>query len=261
MIPFFSYNWCRRCKDSDPESSSDALYLEDVTVVYPGHERAALQGIDLSVPCGHQVALVGPNGAGKSTLLKVIAGLIPLTSGILRVHGNPLGACHHRVAYLPQRSEINWHFPVTVRRFVMAGRFVHLGWFRWPRSSDHEIVSEVLRQLGIEFLSGRQIGELSGGQQQRILLARALAQGADLLLFDEPLNAVDLETCEVIQQIMKDLRTQGKTVLAATHNLERLSDEFDDAVCLEQGQQLTSETSIITKGPKSEALWTGLSNR
>ncbi len=256
MIPFFSYNWCRRCKLGDPKSGSDALCFDDVTVVYPGHQQAALQGIQMSVACGHQVALVGPNGAGKSTLLKAIAGLVPVASGTLRIHGHSLGACHHRVAYLPQRSDIFWSFPVTVRRFVMAGRYVHLGWFRWPRSSDHEIVNEVLNRLGIAFLADRQIAQLSGGQQQRILLARALAQGADLLLFDEPLTAVDQETCGVIQQILEELRAEGKTVLAATHNLERLSDEFDHAVYLNQGRQTTVPTAV-SQQIKSGVLWTG----
>ena len=98
------------------------------------------------------------------------------------------------MAYLPQREEIDWRFPISVERLVLTGRYVHLGWFRWPKAGDYQITRAVMDRLGLSNLASRQIGKLSGGQQQRVLVARALAQGADLLLLDEPLNAVDAET-------------------------------------------------------------------
>ena len=171
--PLFPYG-CRH--HADPVAQADALVVDDLTVNYPGSDSPAIEGISLRVPAGARVALVGPNGAGKSTLLKAVAGLLRVSRGDIRIYGNPVGACHHRVAYLPQRGEIDWRFPISVERLVLTGRYVHLGWFRWPGQRDFAIAREVLARLGLTELAGRQIGKLSGGQQQRALLARALAQ-------------------------------------------------------------------------------------
>jgi len=167
--------------------------------------------------------------------LKAVAGLLPIAAGAIRIYGNAVGACHHRVAYLPQRGDIDWSFPVTVSRFVLTGRYVHLGWFRRPGGHDRAIVEAVLDRLGLGGLANRQIGRLSGGQQQRALLARALAQGADLLLLDEPLNAVDAETRDVIYQVLAELKAEGKTLVVATHDLGRLAHAFDATVNLQNG--------------------------
>ena len=195
---------------ADPVAQADALVVGDLTVNYPGSASPAIEGISLRVPAGARVALVGPNGAGKSTLLKAVAGLLCVSRGDIRIYGNPVGACHHRVAYLPQRGEIDWRFPISVERLVLTGRYVHLGWFRWPGQRDFAIAREVLARLGLTELAGRQIAKLSGGQQQRVLLARALAQGADLLLLDEPLNAVDADTRDAIHDVLKDLQQRAR---------------------------------------------------
>ncbi|MBI4506971.1 MAG: ABC transporter ATP-binding protein [Chloroflexi bacterium] len=215
-----------------------ALEARAVCVAYPGASRPALDGVSLCVPVGAHVALVGPNGSGKSTLLKAAANLLPLRSGELRVYGNPPGACHHRVAYLPQRSRIDWRFPITVRGLVTTGRYVHLGWLRRPGPRDDDAVADVLDLLGLSALAERQIGQLSGGQQQRALLARALAQEADLLLLDEPLNAVDAETRAIVADVLAKLRRQGKTVVVATHDLGRLESDFDGALYLTAGREM-----------------------
>lgn len=220
-----------------PLPGAPALELRAVTAGYPGATRPALDGVSLTVPVGAHVALVGPNGSGKSTLLKVAAGLLPVRAGTVRVYGHPPGACHHRVAYLPQRNEIDWRFPITVRDLVLTGRYVHLGWLRRPGPRDVAVVAEVLDLLGLSALAARQIGELSGGQQQRALLARALAQAADLLLLDEPLNAVDAETRAVVAAVVAALRRQGKTVIVATHDLGRLESDFDGALYLSEGHE------------------------
>jgi manganese/zinc/iron transport system ATP- binding protein len=123
-----------------------------------------------------------------------------------------------------------------VRRLVVAGRYPHLGWLRWPVREDWRKADAALERLGIRDLAERQIGELSGGQQQRALLARALAQEADLLLLDEPLNAVDAATREVVSAVLRDLQREGKTVVVATHDLDRLQTDFDDALFLLDGQ-------------------------
>jgi ABC-type Mn2+/Zn2+ transport system ATPase subunit len=164
--------------------------------------------------------------------------LLPIVAGEISIHGHSLGTCHDRVAYLPQRGEIDWRFPIDVRRLVLTGRYVHLGWLQWPNARDRAVVESTLERLGLSDLSSRQIGELSGGQQQRVLLARALAQDASLLLLDEPLNAVDAETRAVIAEVLQDLKKQRKTVVAATHDLGRLEADFDGAIYLMEGREV-----------------------
>lgn len=226
---------------AEPVENAPALSIEDLSVGYPGVSLPALEGVGLTVPTGVRAALVGPNGSGKSSLLKAVAGLLPVRSGNIRIYGNPVGACHHRVAYLPQRGEIDWRFPVNARRLVLGGRHVHLGWMRRPGKRDCQVVEEAMERLGIAALADRQIGELSGGQQQRVLLARALAQKADLLLLDEPLAAMDARTTEVVFEVLEELRAEGKTLLVATHYLDRLEREFDGALYLSNGRMVEPE--------------------
>jgi ABC-type Mn2+/Zn2+ transport system ATPase subunit len=216
--------------------SATALAVEDLFVAYPDSDDAALQGVSLEVPTGQRVALVGANGSGKSTLLKAVAGLLRPQRGQIRLFGRPQGACHHRVAYLPQRSEIDWRFPISLERLVLAGRYVHLGWFRRPTQADRAKVATVLERLGLRELAQRQIGELSGGQQQRAMLARALVQGAELLLLDEPLSAVDAASRRIIAAVLDEQRRQGHSALVATHHIDRLDEEFDAVVSLEDGR-------------------------
>lgn len=220
---------------ADPVVGAPALELQGVRVLYPRTRQVVLHNLTLCVPVGQRVALVGHNGAGKSTLLKTVAGLLKPQQGTLKIYGLRVGECHHRVAYLPQRGEIDWRFPVTLRRLVMTGRYVHLGWLRPPRRTDHLLVEQVLARLGLSDLAERQIGQLSGGQQQRALIARALAQEADLLLLDEPFNAVDAASREIIMRVLDEIQQQGKTALIATHDLNRLSTDFDRVVHMSEG--------------------------
>lgn len=212
-----------------------ALECTDVSVRYPRSQRAAVRDISLTVPKGARVALIGPNGSGKSTLLKAAAGILPVASGAIRVHGEAAGGCCHRVAYLAQRGDLDWRFPMTVRRLVLTGRYVHLGWFAWPRREDHRIVERVLDLLQIRDLGDHRIGELSGGQQQRTLLARAMAQEADMLLLDEPLNAVDMQTRKIVREVLRSLSNEGKTIVAATHDTHDIEVEFEKVVHLSGG--------------------------
>jgi len=241
-----------RHRHGPPAASIPALQCTDVVVAYPHAERPAVNGVTLSVPQGSRVALVGANGAGKSTLLKAAAGLLPLTSGTLRVHGSPPGGCCHRVAYLFQRGELDWRFPMTVRRLVLTGRYVHLGWFRHPKREDHEIVQRVLDLLQIGDLADRRISELSGGQQQRALLARAMAQNADMLLLDEPMNAVDAQTRQIVRDVLRTLSKAGKTIVAATHDTHEIRVDFDEVIhlscgCTEQAGSIDDVTLINPK--------------
>ena len=226
----------RSCISASP--NAPALEARCVSARYPGVDRLALDCVDLLVPAGQRVALVGPNGAGKSTFLKIAAGLLKIQSGTMSIYGSATAACDHRVAYLAQRGEIDWHFPVSVRKLVLTGRYAHLGWLRRPGRGDWDATDAALRRMRLDALAERQIGELSGGQQQRALLARALAQDADLLLLDEPLNAVDAETRAIVSETLRQLQEQGKTAIIATHDVDRLSHEYDQVVFLIDGKSV-----------------------
>ncbi len=160
------------------------LEVDSLSVYYGS--LLALNGISFSITCGHTLALMGPNGAGKSTLIKALAGLIRPDSGKILWNGRPLHDTPGEIAYLPQRSDVDWSFPITVRALVEMGRYPSLGLWKKFGRHDRDIVEKSLHALGMESLADRQISELSGGQQQRAFLARALAQEAHVLLLDEP---------------------------------------------------------------------------
>ena len=222
----------------DPVRDAPALVVRNLTGRYPEENVPAVTNLNLKVPVGTSIALVGPNGAGKSTLNKLVAGLLPIQSGEVRVFGRPASNCRHRVAYLAQRSGVDWKFPISVKRLVLGGRYVHLGWFGRPSREDWQMAARAMERLGIADLAERQVGELSGGQQQRALLARALVQDADLLLLDEPLNAVDVDTRETVAHTLQELKRQGKTTIIATHDLGRLESDYDGAVYLCEGHEV-----------------------
>lgn len=216
--------------ESDLVHQCEAITLEDVTLGYNG--RPAVEQVTLTVHCGQQVAVIGPNGAGKSTLFKGIVGLLPLQRGHICIHGEDPKHAGSRLAYVPQREDIDWAFPVTVSDVVVMGRYGRLGWLRWPGREDWAVVRSALAQVGLAHLADRQIGELSGGQQQRVFLARAIAQEADILLMDEPFTGVDLTTQRTTFEILEQLRLEGKTVLVATHDLNTVAEHFDRVLAL-----------------------------
>lgn len=213
-----------------------ALELRAVTVGYPGMAEPVLRNLDFTLPRKVSAALLGANGSGKSTLLKAVAGLLPLTAGEVSVLGHGVGQCHHQVAYLPQHREIDWGFPMSVRAFVLTGSYIHLGWLRRPGRGQRAAAETMLERLQLAPLARRRINELSGGQQQRLLLARTLLHGADLLLLDEPFNAVDAENRALLRAALRELKAEGKTILTATHELDFGEDFFDVRYRLEDGQ-------------------------
>lgn len=219
----------------DPQPGSLAVQLQRVTVRYDHCAAPAISDVSIGVNICERVALIGPNGAGKSTILKTIAGLLQPVSGTVSIFGNRVGACHHRTAYLAQRADLDWRFPMTVFDLVMTGRYVHLGWLKRPGQKDRDAVWWGMERLRIADLAERQIGELSGGQQQRTLLARAIVQEASLFLLDEPLNAVDEATREIVDEVLRQETRNGSGLLAATHDPGHLSKSFDRAVYLRQG--------------------------
>lgn len=211
------------------EANAPILELAGVTVRYNG--RVALEDVSFRLTTSERVAVVGPNGAGKSTLFKVIAGVLGHAQGGVRVAGHhPSG--HICIAYVPQRSEVDWNFPVTVADVVMMGRIGKMGLLRYPSRRDWALVRQYLDIVGLSALADRQIGELSGGQQQRMFIARALAQEAELLLMDEPLTGLDVASQERIFHILDTLRAQRVTVMVATHDLNLAAARFDRVMLL-----------------------------
>src|SRR5512140_1630181 len=201
------------------------LEVQSASVGYGN--KLVLEDLTFNIPHGARVAVVGPNGAGKSTLFKALVGLLPLASGRILIHGEPLGNHKDCVAYVPQREEVDWRFPVTVNDVVAMGRFDHDGWLRPPTAQDRQVVKRSLEQLGIADLQNRSIGELSGGQQQRVFLARALAQEPHILLMDEPFTGVDVTTQEATLKLLDDLRAEQVTAIISTHDLNLAALKFD----------------------------------
>jgi len=227
----------------DPDAP--ILETQRLTVSYNG--RPALEVVTFHLHAGERVAVVGPNGAGKSTLFKVIAGVLPPTSGEVKISGyDPHG--HICIAYVPQRTQVDWRFPASVADVVMMGRIGRVGLFRWPRRADWQTVRAALGAVDMLALAGRQIGELSGGQQQRMFLARALAQEAELVLMDEPLNGLDAPSQEAILGVLDGLRQRRITVMVATHDLGQAARYFDRVMLLNR--------RLIRFGPPAEVLTT-----
>jgi ABC-type Mn2+/Zn2+ transport system ATPase subunit len=193
----------------------------------------ALDKVSFELHRGERVAVIGPNGAGKSTLFNVISGVLPPTQGRADIYGHRPGE-HICIAYVPQRSEVDWKFPVSAADVVMMGRVSKLGLFRWPKRKDWAIVDEALELVGLPHLAQRQIGELSGGQQQRVFIARALAQEAELMLMDEPLTGLDVKSQEGIFSILDKLHQREVTVMVATHDLNLAAERFDRLMLINQ---------------------------
>lgn len=206
------------------------LGVRDLTVYYGN--LLALNGISFSITCGHTLALMGPNGAGKSTLIKVLAGLLRPDSGEILWNGLPLHDTPGEIAYLPQRSDVDWSFPITVRALAEMGRYPALGLWKKFAGHDRDIVEKSLHVLGLDSLAERQISELSGGQQQRAFLARALAQEAHVLLLDEPFTGLDAPACQSLGRLLDSLAAEGRLVIASHHDLNTAAEIFDTVLLL-----------------------------
>lgn len=220
------------------------IEVHDLTVSYD--KKPVLWNVDLTIPPGSLVGIIGPNGAGKSTLLKAIMELIPKSSGYIKLFGEPLEKVRQKISYVPQRESVDWDFPASALDVVLMGRYGKLGLFKKIRKSDKEVAWECLRKVGMEAYAGRQISQLSGGQQQRVFLARALAQDAQLYCLDEPFAGVDIATETAIVEILKEMRTQGKTVLVVHHDLQSAAEYFNWTVLL--------NVRLVASGPTEKVL-------
>ncbi|MBF2017592.1 MAG: metal ABC transporter ATP-binding protein [Rivularia sp. T60_A2020_040] len=216
------------------------LEVEHLDVDYRG--IVAIEDVSFRVTEGQMVGIIGPNGAGKSTLVKAILGLIPSTSGIVKFRNYLVKKQLNSIAYVPQRTQVDWEYPVTVFWVVMMARTVHTGWFRQPNRKSQEIVKSALERVGMWELRSRQIGELSGGQQQRVFLARALAQQADLFFFDEPFIGVDKRTEDIMFDIFNQLKRDGKILILITHDLGDTLTKCDSLLLL--NKHIIAEGSV-----------------
>ncbi len=206
----------------------------------------ALEDISFHIHEGIRVALVGPNGSGKSTIFKLMARLLPLRKGEILIHGLPLG--HHLdcLAYVPQKDEINWRFPATVKDVVLMGRYGEKKWIGRMKKEDDIVTMRSMEELDILSIKDTPISDLSGGQQQRVFLARALAQEPHILLMDEPFNGVDLTTQEKFIEILDHLRQMCVTTLVSTHDLNLASTKFDLVILLNH--------RLIAVGPPAQVM-------
>ena len=236
------------------------LEVHDLTVSY--HKKPVLWGIDLVVPRGKLVGIVGPNGAGKSTLIKAAMGLLPLSSGWVKVFGEPVAKNFRRVGYVPQRESVDWDFPVSVMDVVLMGRYGRLGLLRRPGKADRDIARECLEKVKMLPYANRQISNLSGGQQQRVFLARALAQESDLYFMDEPFAGVDAATETAIIALLHELKGKGKTygatapVLKNAWNVLAVKVRGDVASVSLNGKALYDVEDKTFPGAGQVGLWT-----
>lgn len=216
-----------------------ALEIHDLTVAFD--RKPVLWNIDLIIPQGKLVGIIGPNGAGKSTLIKSVMGILPLSSGYVKVFDQSLDEVRNQISYVPQRESVDWDFPASVLDVVLMGRYSKLGLFKRPRKADREVAMDCLKKVGMETFANRQISQLSGGQQQRTFLARALAQQANLYFMDEPFAGVDAATEQAIIDLLHEMTSANKTVIVVHHDLQSVTQYFDWVILL--------NTRLVASGP------------
>ncbi|MEM6252264.1 MAG: metal ABC transporter ATP-binding protein [Cyanobacteria bacterium P01_D01_bin.156] len=220
------------------------LEIQNLSVDYRGDR--ALHNVSFFVPSGQLVGIIGPNGAGKSTLVEAMLNLVPVTQGVIQFKGRSLKNQLLKTTYVPQRSRIDWDYPVTVWNVVMMAQTVQTGLFRKFSRQAKYLAQTALERVGMYELKDRPIGELSGGQQQRVFLARALAKEAELLIFDEPFTAVDRKTEDIIFDIFQELRAVGKTLLVINHDLGDSLAIYDQLLLLNK--------RLIAQGKRQEVV-------
>lgn len=219
-----------------------AIEVHDLTVSY--FRKPALWDIDFTIPKAILTGIIGPNGAGKSTLIKAMMGLIPSDSGYVKIYGEDLKEVRNKVAYVPQRGTVDWHFPASVLDVVLMGRYSIRGLLKRTTKEDRNHAMECLIKVGMQDFSKRQIAQLSGGQQQRVFIARALAQEAEIYFMDEPFAGIDATTEKTIFELLLQMRSENKTILVVHHDLQSAADYFDWILLL--------NTQLVACGPKEK---------
>ena len=214
----------------------NAIEIKNLTVAYG--ENIALEDFNLDVEIGSLMALVGPNGAGKSTLIKTVLKFLKQITGEIKINGKTL-------AYVPQRNSVDWDFPTTLFDVVEMGCYGRVGLFKRVNKEEKAKVLKAIEQVGMLDFKDRQISELSGGQQQRAFIARALVQEADIYLMDEPFQGVDSTTEKSIVDILKKLKSDGKTLLVVHHDLQTVPTYFESVTFINK--------TVIASGKVKEA--------
>jgi len=227
------------------ETSCPSIEVSDLTVTYP-NGVTAMREASFALGPGTICALVGVNGSGKSTIFKAIMGFVGPSSGEVKLCGLPVDEALKRniVSYVPQSEEVDWNFPVLVETVVMMGRYGHMNFLRRPSRTDRLKVAEALERVGLSDYRDRQIGELSGGQRKRVFLARALAQGGNIILLDEPFTGIDVNTETAIIDLLRELRASGHLMLVSTHNLGSVPDYCDEVVLINR--------KVLAAGPTAD---------
>lgn len=225
---------------------SAAISVKELSAHYRGQETPALHNVSFDIATGSMTAIIGPNGAGKSTLLKCMLGLEKTQTGRISFFGEPHKKALQRIAYVPQRSAIDWNFPISVQDVVLMGAYPKTGWLKKTSAQTKDKAAAIMNNLGVAELAQRPIGALSGGQQQRVFIARALMQDAELLILDEPFAGIDITTEQIIIDILRSLKAQGKTILCVHHNLQNADEIFDEALLINQ--------TLIAHGPIKSTL-------
>lgn len=225
-------------------SKTLALEISHLTVSY--NDQKVLVDCSVTIPQGVMCGIIGPNGAGKTTFIKAVLGLINVVEGDVTILGISINNARNCIAYIPQRSSVDWDFPVTVFDMVLMGCYGKLGWFKRPGKDEYDRGEFALKMVGLQDYKDKPIRVLSGGQQQRAFLARALMQDAHIYFLDEPFAGVDIVTEKIIMELFKTLRAEGKTVIVVHHDLFTASSYFDYIMLLNK--------TCIASGPVEEIL-------
>lgn len=206
------------------------IQTQELTVIYEGGQLA-LDKVSVTIEKGNIVGILGPNGAGKSSFMKALLGLVAF-EGQVFLAGKAGKETAGNIAYVEQRSQIDPHFPITVRECVSLGLYKEIGLFRRLKKSDWTKVDTVLEQVGLSSYAKKPIHALSGGQFQRMLVARCLVQDREIIFLDEPFIGIDAVSERIIMDILKNLRNQGRTILIVHHDLSKVKRYFDSIMIL-----------------------------
>ena len=195
-------------------------------------ETLILDDVSFSVNKNSLIAVVGPNGGGKTTLFNAITGLIPITKGSIEINGQDVSKGNGNIGYVPQNENLNWNFPLTARQVVNLGITRNFPGIPFISKNNNNLIKECLNDVGLYEQIDNRVNEMSGGQKQRVLLAKILAQGANILLLDEAFSGVDIGSQISLIEVLRKLKDSGKTIMIATHDINNIEDRFDEVLCL-----------------------------
>lgn len=218
------------------------LSVENLTVSY--EDLPVFKNLHVAFQPGKITGIIGPNGAGKSTLIKAMLGLKKVQTGRVTYQEKSMKAMQKKIAYVEQRKDLDLTFPIDVEDLILTGTYASLGLFKSPGKKERVAAKDALEKVGLTPFSNRQIGNLSGGQLQRVFVARAIVQNAEVIILDEPFVGIDLASETAIMKILQGWKNEGKTILVVHHDLNKVTQYFDDLVVMNHG--------VIDFGPTAE---------